>query len=57
MSRFVQVDAETALSKVTNKFLQRFSYVTARLSARGISLEKATLAQMDELWNEAKSRI
>jgi MazG family protein len=57
LSRFVQVDAETALSKVTNKFLQRFSYVTAKLSARGISLEKATLAQMDELWNEAKSRI
>ena len=56
LSRFVQVDAETALSKVTNKFLQRFSYVTAKLSARGISLEKATLAQMDELWNEAKSK-
>jgi tetrapyrrole methylase family protein/MazG family protein len=54
LSRFVQVDAETALSKVTNKFLHRFSYVTARLSAREISLEKATLAQMDELWNEAK---
>jgi MazG family protein len=57
LSRFVQVDAETALSKVTNKFLQRFSYVTARLSARGISLEKSTLAQMNELWNEAKSRV
>ena len=57
LSRFAQVDAETALSKVTNKFLQRFSYVPAKLSARGISLEKATLAQMDELWNEAKSRV
>jgi tetrapyrrole methylase family protein/MazG family protein len=56
LSRFVQVDAETALSKVTNKFLQRFSYVTAKLSAHGISLEKATLAQMDELWTEAKSK-
>jgi tetrapyrrole methylase family protein / MazG family protein len=54
LSRFVQVDAETALSKVTNKFLQRFSYVTVKLSARGIPLEKATLVQMDELWNEAK---
>jgi tetrapyrrole methylase family protein/MazG family protein len=56
LSRFVQVDAETALSKVTNKFLQRFSYVNAKLSVRGISLEKATLAQMDELWNEAKAK-
>ena len=57
LSRFVQVDAETALSKVTDKFLHRFSYVTAGLSAHGISLEKATLAQMDELWNKAKSRV
>ena len=40
LSRFVQVDAETALSKVTNKFLQRFSYVTAKLSARGILWRK-----------------
>ena len=56
LSRFVQVDAETALSKVTNKFLHRFSYVTAKLSDRGIPLEKATIAQMDKLWNEAKSK-
>jgi tetrapyrrole methylase family protein/MazG family protein len=56
LSRFVQVDAEMALSKVTNKFLQRFAYVTAKLSARGISLEKATLDQMDEFWNEAKTK-
>ena len=54
LSRFVQVDAETALYKANNKFLQRFSDVTAKLSARGISLEDATLAQMDKLWNETK---
>jgi tetrapyrrole methylase family protein/MazG family protein len=55
LSRFLSVDAETALSKTTKKFLRRFSYVTQQLSAGGISLEKATLAQMDALWNEAKS--
>jgi tetrapyrrole methylase family protein / MazG family protein len=38
LSRFVQVDAETALSNVTNKFLQLFYYVTNKLSARVISL-------------------
>jgi tetrapyrrole methylase family protein / MazG family protein len=54
LSRFVQVDAVTALSKATNKFLQRFSYVTAKLAARGISPKEATLAQMDATWNEAK---
>ena len=54
ISRFVQVDAETALSKTTNKFLQRFSYVQDNLSARGMSLTEATLTEMDALWNEAK---
>jgi len=54
LSRFVQVDAEMALSKTIGKFLRRFFYMTEQLSSCGISLEKATLAQMDALWNEAK---
>ena len=54
LSRFLSVDAETALSKTTGKFLERFSYVTEQLSAQGIPLTDATLAQMDALWNEAK---
>ena len=57
LSRFLSIDAETALSKTTGKFLGRFSYVTEQLSALGISLTEATLAQMDALWNEAKSRV
>jgi len=54
ISRFVHADAETALSKATNKFLRRFSYITEQLSSRGKSLEKAALTEMDALWNEAK---
>jgi len=54
VSRHLSIDAETALSKTTEKFLQRFSYVTKQLSALGIPPAKATLAQMDALWNEAK---
>ncbi len=54
ISRFVQVDAETALSKTINKFLRRFSYITEQLSSRGTSLKKAALTEMDALWNEAK---
>ncbi|PKN53098.1 MAG: nucleoside triphosphate pyrophosphohydrolase [Deltaproteobacteria bacterium HGW-Deltaproteobacteria-13] len=54
VSRFLSIDAETALSKTTEKFLQRFSYVTEQLFALGIPAEKATLEQMDALWNEAK---
>jgi len=56
LSRFLSIDAESALSKTTGKFLRRFSYITERLSASGISLEEATLEQMDALWNEVKSK-
>jgi tetrapyrrole methylase family protein/MazG family protein len=56
LSRFLSVDAETALSKTTEKFLQRFSYVTKQLFSLGITSAEATLEQMDALWNEAKSR-
>jgi len=56
VSRFLSVDAETALSKTTEKFLRRFSYLTEQLSAKSISLKDATLAQMDALWNEAKEK-
>jgi uncharacterized protein YabN with tetrapyrrole methylase and pyrophosphatase domain len=55
LSRFLHVDSETALSKTTEKFLRRFSRVTERLASLGIPLEKATLEQMDEFWNQAKS--
>jgi len=56
LSRFLAVDAETALSKTTEKFLRRFSYLAEQLSARDISVKDATLAQMDALWNEAKAK-
>jgi len=56
LSRFFSMDAETALSKTTEKFLRRFSYVTEKLSALGITPAEATMAQMDALWNESKSK-
>lgn len=57
LSRFVKVDSETALSKTTNKFLLRFTYVSNQLSTQGKSLEEATMGEMDALWNEAKMRV
>lgn len=56
LSRFLSIDAETALSKTTEKFLRRFSYVTEQLSSIGITPAEATLTQMDALWNESKSK-
>lgn len=56
LSRFTSVDAETALSGTIDKFLRRFAYITKKLNARGQSLDGATLAEMDALWNEAKDK-
>ena len=36
------------------KFERRFAYIERALSAKGRSLEEATLEEMDALWNEAK---
>ncbi len=56
LSRFLSVDAETALSKATEKFLKRFAWVTERLSSLGLSPSEAPLQQMDSLWEEAKTK-
>lgn len=54
LSRFIKVDAESALTGTTNKFLQRFAFVTNQLTARGKTLAESSLAEMDSLWEEAK---
>jgi len=56
LSRFLSIDAETALTRTNEKFQQRFLFVLKRLSELGISPEKATLSQMDALWDEAKKK-
>jgi MazG family protein len=54
LSRFANVQAEEALRRTTGKFLRRFQYIERRLQEEGVSLEEATLAAMDRLWEEAK---
>lgn len=56
LSRFLSVDAETALSGTTDKFLRRFSYITEKLNSLGVTPAEATLTQMDALWNESKTK-
>lgn len=55
-SRFIDVDAEQALTGTIDKFLKRFHYVANELQKRGRSLESATLSEMDALWNESKEK-
>ncbi len=55
-ARLFQIDSEAALNETSDKFERRFRFIEAGLQARGKSLEEAGLEEMDELWDEAKTR-
>ena len=46
---------EEALRGTVERFISRFHHVEAELDRRGVAPGTATLAQMDRLWDEAKS--
>ena len=54
VSRFVNVDAEQALTKATDKFIDRFRKVEAQAKAEGRPMEAMSLAELDALWERAK---
>ena len=54
LARHAGVDPETALRAGNAKFVRRFGHVERSLATAGSSLSEATLAQMEELWTEAK---
>ncbi|MGE5355995.1 MAG: nucleoside triphosphate pyrophosphohydrolase [Deltaproteobacteria bacterium] len=51
--RFIGVEPETALEKVNIKFRSRFEYIEENAPK---PLSEMTLWEMDDLWNEAKSK-
>ncbi len=54
LARFVKVDPEQALRRTNAKFRERFGYIERKLAERGRKLDEASLAEMEELWQEAK---
>jgi nucleoside triphosphate diphosphatase len=56
LARHVGADPDMALRGTNAKFERRFGYIEQALAARERSLESASLAEMDALWNEAKSK-
>lgn len=53
-ARFLGVNPEQALTNTTGKFINRFSYIEENAQKYGKSLDKLTIKEMDDLWNEAK---
>jgi uncharacterized protein YabN with tetrapyrrole methylase and pyrophosphatase domain len=54
--RFIQVDAESALSASTQKFARRFRDVERLAKERGMEMKACTLAELDALWDEVKQQ-
>lgn len=57
LARFLKANPEDALRRATNRFIDRFHLVEAQALGKGRLLTEMTLAEMDELWDEAKRRL
>ena len=53
-SRFIGVNPENALRGTVDKFISRFQHIEKRLKEMGKDIHSTPLADMDELWEEAK---
>ena len=53
-ARRLDIDLETALRGANRRFYRRFSRMEEICRSRGSSLEKLSLAEQNELWEEAK---
>jgi ATP diphosphatase len=54
LARHCDVDPDAALRRTNDKFRRRFGYIERQLAASGRELGKASLDEMEALWQEAK---
>jgi tetrapyrrole methylase family protein/MazG family protein len=54
LTRWYDVDAESALREANRRFRRRFRYIEKRVSQLGLEMSKMTLQEMDVFWDEAK---
>lgn len=53
-ARLYDINPENALERTNRKFISRFNYLEAKTISQGRDLKTMTLAEMDEIWEEAK---
>ena len=54
-ARLYGVNPDNALENTNRKFIKRFNYLEARAKELGKSLKEMSLAEMDAIWEEAKT--
>ena len=55
VARHLEIDPESALRAANQKFIRRFHAIERKLAESGRTPEQSTLAEMDQLWDEAKA--
>ena len=55
-ARFLDVEPENALERATEKFISRFASMEEMAGEEGKDLDGMTLAQLDDLWEKAKTK-
>ncbi|MDL2256890.1 nucleoside triphosphate pyrophosphohydrolase [Bacteroidales bacterium OttesenSCG-928-I14] len=55
-ARLYKINPDNALERTNQKFIYRFNYMEKRVSEMGRSLKNMTLDEMEELWQEAKTK-
>jgi nucleoside triphosphate diphosphatase len=55
VARHLKIDPESALRAANQKFIRRFRFIEARLGEQGRSPAQSDLAEMDALWDAAKT--
>ena len=54
-ARLYHINPDNALEFTNQKFIKRFNYIEEAAKAKGVMIKDLTLAEMDELWKEAKA--
>jgi nucleoside triphosphate diphosphatase len=54
LARKLQIDPRAALERANDKFTQRFDAVEQLAAERGLEIGRASLEQLDHLWDEVK---
>jgi MazG family protein len=57
LARRLEIEPETALKRTNRKFRKRFEFIESSLSEIGKTLDGSSLAEMDSLWDEAKTTL
>ena len=55
-ARLYHINPDNALELTNQKFIRRFNYMEEHTLKQGKSLKDMTIAEMDEIWNEAKKK-